>query len=205
MGQIRRKSWGFAKNEALAKDDLLNVKYQGIRPAPGYPSQPDHTEKRAMWDLMDITKTSGIELTESMAMMPAAAVSALVFSHPQASYFAVDKIGKDQVNDYAARKKMKVEDVEKWLEASLNYDLSVDAVDQKSPAPKPAEAVAALPLPSSHMCLVIDSGFACACVCSQKSAAAPAATAAAAAAAPSAAGAKAAAPAATAAPAPAKK
>jgi len=119
---IRRTLWAYSTKEDLGAADLLAVKYQGIRPAPGYPSQPDHTEKPAMWNLMDITAQSGIELTEGLAMMPAAAVSALVFASKHAQYFAVGKICKDQIEDYATRKKMSVPDVEKWLGASLSYD-----------------------------------------------------------------------------------
>ena len=119
---IRRKYWGYSRTEDLDAADLLQVKYQGIRPAPGYPSQPDHTEKSTMWDLMSVTKLSGIELSEGLAMMPAAAVSALVFSSKHSNYFAVGKIQKDQIVDYAARKKMEVKDVERWLGASLAYD-----------------------------------------------------------------------------------
>ncbi len=119
---IRRTYWGYSTSEDLNAADLLAVKYQGIRPAPGYPSQPDHTEKSTMWSLMDITKHSGIELSEGLAMMPAAAVSALVFASKHAQYFAVGKLQKDQIEDYAARKKMTVAEVEKWLGASLSYD-----------------------------------------------------------------------------------
>jgi 5-methyltetrahydrofolate--homocysteine methyltransferase len=119
--EIRHTHWGYEKDK-LDAEDLFRVKYKGIRPAPGYPSQPDHTEKRTMWSLMRIFEESGIELTETLAMMPAASVSALVFSHPQAEYFAVGKICKDQVQDYAARKKMPVAEVEKWLSPILAYD-----------------------------------------------------------------------------------
>ena len=119
---IRRKLWGYSTGEALNQDDLLAVKYQGIRPAPGYPSQPDHTEKKTMWQTMDVEKLSGIVLSEGLAMMPAAAVSALVFASKHSSYFAVGKIQKDQIHDYAARKNMPVAEIEKWLGASLAYD-----------------------------------------------------------------------------------
>jgi len=119
---IRRTLWAYSTNEHLDTADLLAVKYQGIRPAPGYPSQPDHTEKVAMWKLMDIEKQSGIALSEGLAMMPASAVSALVFASKHAQYFAVGKLQKDQIEEYAARKKMAVPDVEKWLGASLSYD-----------------------------------------------------------------------------------
>jgi 5-methyltetrahydrofolate--homocysteine methyltransferase len=119
---MRRAHWGYSTDEELDAADLLAVKYQGIRPAPGYPSQPDHTEKSTMWSLMDIAKQSGIELSESLSMMPAASVSALVFASPQSQYFAVGKMQKDQIVDYAKRKNMEVETVERWLGASLAYD-----------------------------------------------------------------------------------
>ncbi|KAJ3034843.1 hypothetical protein HDV00_004606 [Rhizophlyctis rosea] len=119
---IRKEFWGYAKDESLSPEEMLQVKYQGIRPAPGYPSQPDHTEKETMWKLMDIEKETGIGLTESLAMTPAAAVSAVVFGHPESRYFAVGKIDKDQVEDYAARKNMSVADVERWLSSNLCYD-----------------------------------------------------------------------------------
>ena len=95
--QVRKDYWGYGNDESLSKEDLLKVKYQGIRPAPGYPSQPDHTEKSTMWDLMDIEKQTGIELTESLAMSPAASVSAIMFAAKESKYFAVGKIEKDQV------------------------------------------------------------------------------------------------------------
>lgn len=120
--RVRTEFWGYAKEEGLSVDDLLKVKYQGIRPAPGYPSQPDHTEKGIMWDLMKVAETTGITLTESMAMLPAASVSGLYFAAPKSSYFAVGKINQDQVKDYAARKGCDVADVEKWLGPMLNYE-----------------------------------------------------------------------------------
>jgi len=119
---MRTTHWGYAPDEQLSTDDLLKVKYAGIRPAPGYPSQPDHTEKRTMWDLMDVEKTCGIQLSSSLSMMPAASVSALVFAHPDATYFAVGKIQKDQVTNYAERKSMPLEECERWLSPILNYD-----------------------------------------------------------------------------------
>ncbi|GAB4815077.1 hypothetical protein N2152v2_002123 [Parachlorella kessleri] len=119
---VRRELWGYAKDEDMSVDDMLKVKYQGIRPAPGYPSQPDHTEKRAMWDLMKVEEQVGMRLTESLAMIPAAAVSGLYFASPQAQYFAVGKITQDQVEDYAARKKMPVEEAERWLRTMLSYE-----------------------------------------------------------------------------------
>ena len=119
---MRVAHWGYAASESLSHDDLLKVKYDGIRPAPGYPSQPDHTEKRTMWDLMDVEKRCGIKLSSSLSMMPAASVSALVFAHPDASYFAVGKVQKDQVESYAKRKGMELEVCERWLSPILNYD-----------------------------------------------------------------------------------
>lgn len=120
--EIRLNMWGYAANEALNESDLLKIKYDGIRPAPGYPSQPDHTEKRTMWNIIKAKELAGIELSESLSMMPAASVSALVFAHPESKYFAVGQIGKDQVDNYAARKKMEVSKMEYWLSPILNYD-----------------------------------------------------------------------------------
>jgi len=120
--EIRVDLWGYAKDESLNEEDLLKIKYDGIRPAPGYPSQPDHTEKSTMWDLVKVKDHAGIELSESLSMMPAASVSALVFAHPESEYFAVGQIGKDQVVSYAERKKMDLEKCERWLSPILNYD-----------------------------------------------------------------------------------
>lgn len=120
--EIRLDLWGFAPDEQMDEADLLKVKYDGIRPAPGYPSQPDHTEKATMWDLVKVHESAGIELSESLSMMPASSVSALVFAHPHAEYFAVGQIGKDQVTSYAERKKMDLEKCERWLSPVLNYD-----------------------------------------------------------------------------------
>jgi 5-methyltetrahydrofolate--homocysteine methyltransferase len=120
--EIRVDMWGYAKDEKLDEEDLLKIKYDGIRPAPGYPSQPDHTEKTTMWKTIKAHELAGIELSESLSMMPAASVSALVFAHPESQYFAVGQIGKDQVVDYAGRKKMDLEKMEKWLSPILNYD-----------------------------------------------------------------------------------
>ncbi|KAJ3069800.1 hypothetical protein HDU98_007149 [Podochytrium sp. JEL0797] len=119
---MRKEHWGYSTNETLSTEEMLQVKYQGIRPAPGYPSQPDHTEKETMWKLMDVASLTGITLTESLAMTPAAAVSAVCFSHPEAQYFAVGKIEKDQVVEYAGRKNMPLDVVEKWLAPNLAYD-----------------------------------------------------------------------------------
>merc|ERR1719201_472424 len=103
---IRTDLWGYAKDESLTESDLLKIKYEGIRPAPGYPSQPDHTEKKTMWDCIQCKSLAGIELSESLSMMPASSVSALVFTHPQSQYFAVGQVTQDQVQNYAKRKDM---------------------------------------------------------------------------------------------------
>jgi len=117
-----RGDWGFGRAESLSKDDLIHEKYRGIRPAPGYPACPDHTEKATLWDLLSAEEAAGIRLTESFAMHPAAAVSGFYFAHPEARYFAVDMITKDQVEDYAARKGMPLRDVERWLAPNLAYE-----------------------------------------------------------------------------------
>jgi len=117
-----REEWGYGKAERLTADDLIREKYRGIRPAPGYPACPDHTEKRLLFDLLSVEQATGITLTESFAMLPAAAVSGFYFAHPDAKYFAVGKIGKDQVEDYARRKGMEVRIVERWLSPNLNYE-----------------------------------------------------------------------------------
>jgi 5-methyltetrahydrofolate--homocysteine methyltransferase len=117
-----RKEWGYGKDELLSKDDLIKEKYRGIRPAPGYPAQPDHTEKGLLWKLLDVEPATGIRLTESYAMWPAASVSGLYFSHPEARYFAVDLLTVDQVQSYAARKDMPLAEVERWLAPNLAYD-----------------------------------------------------------------------------------
>jgi 5-methyltetrahydrofolate--homocysteine methyltransferase len=120
--KVRKELWGYAKNEKLTNDDLILEKYQGIRPAPGYPAQPDHTEKATLWKLMDIEKAAGIMLTESFAMWPGAAVSGLYYAHPDSHYFGVGKIERDQVEDYARRKGLSVSETERWLAPVLNYD-----------------------------------------------------------------------------------
>ena len=122
--RVRREFWGYAADERLSSDDLIFERYRGIRPAPGYPAQPDHTEKRALFALLD-AETTGLILTESYAMHPAAAVSGLYFAHSEARYFAVGKIQRDQVEDYAARKGMRVAEVERWLGPNLAYEPEV--------------------------------------------------------------------------------
>merc|ERR1719181_816941 len=120
--RTRKEFWAYSPDEALSPEDMLKVKYQGIRPAPGYPSQPDHTEKTTMWELMKVEEEIGVELTENLAMLPAASVSGLYFASKASSYFSVGKIGKDQVADYANRKGWDTEKAEKWLATLLNYD-----------------------------------------------------------------------------------
>lgn len=119
--RVRKEIWGYASSEKLSNDELISESYQGIRPAPGYPACPDHTEKETLFRLLDATANAGVSLTESFAMMPAASVSGLYFSHPDSKYFGLGKIGKDQVEDYASRKGMGVDEVERWLGSSLNY------------------------------------------------------------------------------------
>jgi 5-methyltetrahydrofolate--homocysteine methyltransferase len=113
--KVRTEVWGYASHENLSSEELIKEKYQGIRPAPGYPAQPDHTEKQTIWQLLDVEKNTGITLTESLAMVPTAAVSGLYFSHPQAHYFGVGKINAEQVQDYAVRKNMDIEEAMRWL------------------------------------------------------------------------------------------
>jgi len=117
-----RIDWSYGRNEQLSSDELIEEKYRGIRPAYGYPACPDHTEKRKLFDLLDAERAVGITLTDSYAMHPAASVSGLYFAHPQARYFAVDKLTRDQVEDYAGRKELPVSEVERWLSPNLGYD-----------------------------------------------------------------------------------
>ncbi len=117
-----REEWGYGRGENLSAEDLIEEKYRGIRPASGYPTSPDHTEKRDVWRLLDAQGAAGITLTESYAMHPGASVSGLYFSHPQARYFAVDMITRDQVESYAARKGTTVREVERWLAPNLAYE-----------------------------------------------------------------------------------
>jgi len=120
--RVRREFWGYAKEEHLGNDQLIKEEYLGIRPAPGYPACPDHTEKRKLFAMLDATKQTGTILTESLAMFPASSVSGWYLAHPQSKYFGIGKIEKDQVIDYAARKGMPVEEVERWLRPVLEYD-----------------------------------------------------------------------------------
>jgi 5-methyltetrahydrofolate--homocysteine methyltransferase len=120
--KVRKELWAYAPQESLTNEQLIGEAYAGIRPAPGYPAQPDHTEKGTLFRLLDAEKATGVKLTESYAMWPAAAVSGLYFSHPASRYFGVGKIGRDQVEDYVARKDWTLEEAERWLAPILNYD-----------------------------------------------------------------------------------
>jgi 5-methyltetrahydrofolate--homocysteine methyltransferase len=119
--KVRKKLWGYASNENLDNDSLIREAYQGIRPAPGYPACPDHTEKRTLFNLLEVEKNIGIKLTENFAMYPTASVSGYYFAHPKAKYFGVGKIGKDQVKIYAKQKKIKIQEAERWLKPNLGY------------------------------------------------------------------------------------
>lgn len=126
--KIRQELWGYDKDERLANDDLIAEKYRGIRPAPGYPACPDHTEKAKLWELLDVERSIDLKLTDSFAMFPTAAVSGFYFSHPESKYFSVGKVSLDQVESYAERKCMDIAEIERWLAPNLGYDPSeVDA------------------------------------------------------------------------------
>ena len=119
--RVRTEFWGYATNENLSNDELIHEKYVGIRPAPGYPACPDHTEKSTLFNLFDSEFNLNISLTESMAMMPAASVSGFYFANENSKYFGLGKIGKDQVENYAERKGMTVKEIERWLSPVLGY------------------------------------------------------------------------------------
>jgi 5-methyltetrahydrofolate--homocysteine methyltransferase len=120
--RVRREFWGYAADETFTPEQLLAEDYRGIRPAPGYPAQPDHTEKATLFRLLEAEKRTGVKLTESYAMTPASSVSGLYFAHPQAHYFGVAKVERDQVEDYAARKGVAASEIERWLRPVLNYE-----------------------------------------------------------------------------------
>jgi 5-methyltetrahydrofolate--homocysteine methyltransferase len=130
-----RDEWGFGKSENLRTEDLIEEKYRCIRPAAGYPASPDHTEKQTLWKLLDVEKNTGIQLTESFAMWPGSSVSGLYFAHPESKYFAVSKLGRDQLLDYHVRKGMTLQEAERWLGPYLNYDPAQFANQTVSPAP----------------------------------------------------------------------
>ncbi|MBS1542111.1 MAG: methionine synthase, partial [Bacteroidetes bacterium] len=119
--QVRKDWWGYAAGERITNEQMIAEEYQGIRPAPGYPACPDHTEKKVIFDLLQADKEAGIQLTESMAMYPASSVSGYYFSHPESRYFGLGKIDRDQVKEYASRKGMPVEEIERWLAPVLGY------------------------------------------------------------------------------------
>jgi 5-methyltetrahydrofolate--homocysteine methyltransferase len=126
MHKKARENWGYDKEENLSPDDLIKEKYRGIRPAPGYPSCPDHTEKAQIWRLLDVEKNIGVSLTENYAIYPPSSVAGLYFPHPEAKYFHLGLIDRDQVKDYAKRKSISVEEAERWLRPNLGYDSSSD-------------------------------------------------------------------------------
>ena len=117
--EVRVKYWGYAAQESLDNDALIKEKYKGIRPAPGYPACPDHLEKNTIWNLLQVEERIGVSLTESLAMWPAASVSGYYFAHPEAKYFGLGKITQDQLESYAQRKNITLEEAEKWLRPNL--------------------------------------------------------------------------------------
>ena len=117
--KVRREYWGYAARENLPLEELLRLKYKGIRPAPGYPACPDHTEKRNLFDLLEAEKLIGAKLTENFAMIPPASVSGYFFSHPGSAYFNIGKLGSDQLKDYASRKNMEINEAARWLAPNL--------------------------------------------------------------------------------------
>jgi 5-methyltetrahydrofolate--homocysteine methyltransferase len=149
--RVRKEFWNYAPDEALATDELILEKYQGIRPAPGYPAQPDHTEKATLFKLLDAEATAGVSLTESYAMWPGSSVSGVYFSHPESYYFGVGKIERDQVEEYAARKGMSVVETERWLAPVLNY---IPAAEQSAQDRRVKEATVtplATPAPANDI------------------------------------------------------
>ena len=119
---MRTEFWGYTADEGLDTNAIIREEYRGIRPAPGYPACPEHTEKRTIWELLDAEENAGISLTESCAMTPGAAVSGYYFSHPESAYFGVAEIGRDQAQDYADRKGWTLQEAEKWLSPNLAYE-----------------------------------------------------------------------------------
>jgi 5-methyltetrahydrofolate--homocysteine methyltransferase len=139
--RVRKEFWGYSADEALENDALIAEQYTGIRPAPGYPSCPDHTEKQTLWQWLDVEARTGMFLTESLAMYPAASVSGWYFSHPRAQYFLLGQIARDQVVDYARRKGMSLGEAERWLSPNLGYDPAASAGgEEASPAGEQAGA-----------------------------------------------------------------
>jgi 5-methyltetrahydrofolate--homocysteine methyltransferase len=132
--KVRSEYWGYAPNEKLTPDDLISEKYVGIRPAPGYPAQPDHTEKATLFRLLSAEKEAGISLTENFAMWPGSAVSGMYYAHPQSHYFGVGKVERDQAEDYARRKGWTLIEAERWLAPVLNYDPVAEAAEAAAKA-----------------------------------------------------------------------
>ena len=120
--KVRKEYWAYDASESLSNNQLIAEQYRGIRPAPGYPACPDHTEKSKLWELLDVESAIDLRLTESFAMFPTASVSGFYYSHPDAKYFAVGKLARDQVESYAERKGMTVAEAERWLAPNLGYD-----------------------------------------------------------------------------------
>ncbi|HEY1140853.1 MAG TPA: vitamin B12 dependent-methionine synthase activation domain-containing protein, partial [Lysobacter sp.] len=120
--RVRKEFWGYAATETLGNDALIDEAYVGIRPAPGYPACPEHSEKATLFRLLDAENNAGVKLTESFAMYPAAAVSGYYFSHPRSQYFVVGRVSKEQVEDYARRKGVSLAQAERWLASNLDYD-----------------------------------------------------------------------------------
>ena len=137
---VRTDLWGYAPDEDLSNDDLIRERYRGIRPAPGYPAQPDHTEKRTLFRLLDAEANAGTTLTEHLAMQPASSVCGLYFAHPEAAYFNVGALGRDQVEDYARRKGMEPAEAERWLSPALGYEPPRAPLSGDGAAGEPAEA-----------------------------------------------------------------
>jgi len=129
LHQRVRREWGYGRDERLSQEDLIRERYRGIRPAAGYPACPDHTEKRTLWKLLDVEAQTGILLTDTCAMWPGASVSGLYFAHPEAKYFAVGKIGRDQAADYSRRKNLELSAVEKWLGPYLDYEPDSSSIE----------------------------------------------------------------------------
>jgi 5-methyltetrahydrofolate--homocysteine methyltransferase len=155
--RVRKEFWGYAPDEALSPEQLILEQYQGIRPAPGYPAQPDHTEKATLFSLLDAENTAGVKLTENYAMWPGSSVSGLYFSHPESFYFGVGKIERDQVEDYAGRKGWSVAEAERWLAPVLNYIPAQDRqaqdrrVKEAMPTLAPTSAVPANDVASNEL------------------------------------------------------
>jgi 5-methyltetrahydrofolate--homocysteine methyltransferase len=120
--RVREEFWGYSAGEKLTKEELIQEKYRGVRPAPGYPGCPDHTEKITLFQLLDADQQTGIQLTENLAMYPASSVSGLYYAHPDSRYFGLGKIARDQVEDIAQRKNMPIAELERWLSPNLNYN-----------------------------------------------------------------------------------